>query len=162
DPEVMRETLQQGLRAWQQLPAARRLPGAVKVSDPDKSDPRYTRTPPPGGQIVNVYTRILDRDHGNWCKGTCKTLGGDQAARDHPWLPAAECKALVPANAKAGDRFTLLPAVAERMLRFHLTDNTRGEPPFWQREDIRSQQLMLTVEHVTAAVVRLKLEGFVL
>jgi hypothetical protein len=162
NPDVMRDSLRQGLRAWQQLPGERRLPGAVKVSDPDKSDPRYTRTPPHGGQIVNVYTRILERDHGDWCKGTCKTLGGDQAARDHLWLTAAECKALVLANAKAGARFTLLPAVAERMLRFHLTDNTRGEPPFWRREDIRSQQLMLTVEQVTVAVVRLRLEGFVL
>lgn len=161
-PDVMREVLRQGLRAWQQLPAARRQPGAVRVSDPDKSDPRFTRTPPPGVQIINVYTRILDRDHGEVCKGTCKTQGGDQAARDHLWLTTAECKTLVPANAKPGERFPLLPAVAERILRFHLTDNTRGEPPMWKREDIRSQKLMLTVEDIRGSNVRVRLDGSVL
>lgn len=158
-PDVMREVLRQGLRAWQQLPASRRMPGAVQVSDPDKSDLRYARAPPSGGKIINVYTRILDRDHGAFCKGTCRTLGGDQAARDHLWLTAAEGQAIVPAIAKPGDRFPLLPAVAERILRFHLTDNTRGEPPMWRRDEIRSQQITLTVEEVSAGVVRLRLDG---
>jgi hypothetical protein len=161
-PDVMRDVLRQGLRAWQQLPVSRRRPGGVQVSHPDKSDPRYTRTPPRGGQIVKVYTRILDRDHGVFCKGTCSTLGGDQTARDHLWLTAAECQSIVPVTTKAGDRFSLRPAVAERILRFHLTDNTRGEPPMWQREDIRAQQLGLTVEDATSGVVRLRLDGSVL
>jgi hypothetical protein len=158
----MREVLRQGLHAWQQLPAARRRPAAVQVSEPDKTDPRFTRTPPTGGQIVNVYTRILDRDHGMFCKGTCRTLGGDQAARDHLWLTAAECKTLMPATAKPGEQFSLLPAVAERILRFHLTDNTRGEPPRWKREDIRSQKLTLTVDEIRSGIVRLRLDGSVM
>jgi hypothetical protein len=158
-PDVMRETLRQGLREWQKLPAERRQPGAITVRDAGRTDPRYTRTPPPGGQIINVYTRILDRDHGAWCKGTCKSLGGDQAARDHLWLTAAECKAFVPANPSVGERFPLQPKVADRILRFHLIDNTRGEPPMWRHEDIRSQQLMLTVEEVSSKSVRLWLDG---
>src|SRR3954453_13844231 len=62
-PDVMRETLRQGLSAWQKLPAERPRAGAVSVKDPDKTAPLYARTPPPGGLIVNVSTRILDRDH---------------------------------------------------------------------------------------------------
>jgi hypothetical protein len=158
-PVVMRETLRQGLHEWRKLPAQRRKPGAVTVVGSGKTDPRYTRTPPPGGQILNVYTRILDRTGGTWCKGTCPTLGGDHAARDHLWLTAAECKTLLPADAKLGDRFPLLPKVAERILRFHLIDNTRGEPPMWQREEIRSQQFLLTVEEVTSKSVRVRLDG---
>src|SRR5262249_14931810 len=57
-PDVMRDVLKQGLREWQKLPADRRKAGAVKVDDPDKTDPIYSRTPPPGGLIVTVYTRI--------------------------------------------------------------------------------------------------------
>ena len=158
-PDVMRETLRLGLREWKKLPEERRKPGAVKVDDLDKSDPRYTRTPPPGGLIVNVYTRILDRDKGELCKGTCKTLGGDKAARDHLWLTESEWKAMVPAEPKKGDWSSLSAKVIERILRFHLTDNTRGEPPMWRREDIRSQELTLTVEEVSPATIRLKLEG---
>jgi hypothetical protein len=158
-PDVMRETLRLGLREWEKLPDERRKPGAVKVDDAVKDDPQYARRPPPGGLIVKVYTRILDRDKGELCRGTCQTPGGEKAARDHLWLTEAEWKALVPANPAKGDRAPMPPGVAERILRFHLTDNTRGEPPMWRREDIRSQEITLTVEEVTAEAVRLRLEG---
>src|SRR5262245_20137080 len=158
-PEVMRDTLRLGLREWAKLPAERSKPGAIKVEDPDKTDKSYTRTPPAGGLVVNVYTRILDRDKGELCKGTTKTLGGDAAARDHLWLTEAEWKSLVPADPKKGDKSPLPMKVAERVLRFHLTDNTRGEPPMWRAEDVRSQELTLTVEEVTSTAIRLRLDG---
>jgi hypothetical protein len=161
-PDVMRDVLKQGLREWRKLPADRRKAGAVKVDDPDKTDPIYSRTPPPGGLIVNVYTRILDREKGEYCKGTCKTLGGDKAARDHLWLTEVECKSLVPGNPKKGDQTPLSRKVAERIVRFHLIDNTRGEPPMWTRDEIRSQELTLTVEEVTGEAIRLRLDGSVL
>src|SRR5262249_54385847 len=92
---------------------------------------------------------------------TCPRSAGPStaAARDHLWLTRDEGQALVPRNAHKGDRITLPPAVAERILRFHLVDNTRGEPPHWEREQIRSRDLTLTVEEVTPARVRLRLEG---
>jgi hypothetical protein len=159
NPVVMRETLRQGLRAWSKLPEDRRKPGAIKIGDLGKTDTAYARTPPPNGLIVNVYTRILDRDKGELCKGACKTLGGDQAARDHLWLTEPEWKALVSINPGKGARLPLPPKIVERILRFHLTDNTRGEPPMWRREDIRAQQLTLTVEDVTPTTIRLRLAG---
>src|SRR5438132_10212849 len=48
NPEAMRDTLRQGLRAWKQLPAERRKPGAVRVDDTGTLDERYARTPPLG------------------------------------------------------------------------------------------------------------------
>jgi hypothetical protein len=158
-PDVMREVLRQGLREWRKLPAERRKAGAVSVDDLDKTDPKYARNPPPGGLIVNVYTRILDHNKDGWCRGTCKTEGGDQAARDHLWLTKAEWQALIPADPKKGDQSPLPPAVADRILRFHLIDNTRGEPPMWQREDVRSRKLTVTVEEVAPVTVRLRLDG---
>src|SRR5262245_18276969 len=158
-PEVMRDTLRQGLRAWQRLPEERRRPGAVRVDDAGPLDAHYLRTPPPGGLVVNVYTRILHHGQGEVCRGACATQGGEAAARDHLWLTEAEWRSLVPNRPQVGDRVPLPAAVAERLLRFHLTDNTRGEPPMWRREDIRSQELTLTVEEVTATAIRLRLDG---
>src|SRR5262249_54695252 len=86
NPDVMRDTLRQGLREWQRLPEQRRKPGAVTVADPGTLDPQYARTPPPGGLIVNVYTRILDHEQGDLCRGTCSVRGGEAAARDHLWM----------------------------------------------------------------------------
>src|SRR5262249_42438680 len=97
NPEVMRDTLRQGLRAWQKLPEEGRKPGAVRVDDAGPVDKSYTRMPPPGGLIVNVSTRILDHEKGDLCRGTCPVNGAEAAARDHLWITEAEWKALVPA-----------------------------------------------------------------
>ena len=160
---VMREVLQRALVAWKKLPEDQRKPGALTVPDPGKLDPRYSRKLPAGAVVVKVYTRILDHDgDGAFCKGTCSTLGGDKAARDHLWLTAADLQALVPADAKRGDRFPLPKAVAERIARFHLVDNTRGEPPFWRKEEVRRSDLVLTVAEATKQRIELRLEGRVL
>ena len=45
------------------------------------------------------------------------------------------------------------------MARFHLIDNTRGEPPMWSKEEIRACKLTLTVQEVTEAAVKLRLDG---
>ena len=160
DPAVMRDVLRQGLDAWNNLPAGRRQPGAVRVGDAGEVDARYARTPPPGTLVVNVHTRILDRaGKGDLCGGTCGTVGGDRPALDHLWLTADECRALVPEKPHQGDKVQLPPAVADRILRFHLVDNTRGEPTMWHHDDIRSQDLTLTVDEADADGVGLRLEG---
>jgi hypothetical protein len=160
DPNFMRGVLQRGLQEWRNLPAAQRRPGAIQIEASGQPDPHFSRTPPEGGLIVNVYTRILDHTtQGDWCKGSCATPGGDLAARDHLWLTAAEIKSLVPQRSQEGDQLPVPAGIAERILRFHLVDNTRGEPPLWRREELRSQRLTLTVEEVTSTTVRLRLDG---
>jgi hypothetical protein len=162
-PDVMREVLRQGLREWNKLPAAERKPGAVRVENIPRLDRRYTRQPPPGGLIVDVYTRILDHDaRGELCRGKCVVPGGEKAARDHLWLTREEWQSLVPADAKKGDQVPMPDAVARRIARYHLLDNTRGEPNMWSREDIRSCQMTFTVEEAVGPSIRLRLDGSVL
>jgi hypothetical protein len=160
DADVMREVLAMGLKEWKKLPEERRKSGAVKVEDLEKPDPRYTRTPPEGGLILTVFTRILDaKEQDVLCKGHCDTAGGDLPARDHLWLTKAEWQSLIPAKPVKGDSFAVPDAVAERILRFHLIDNTRGEPPMWTAKQVRSKRLTLTVEKADDDGVHLGLEG---
>jgi hypothetical protein len=159
-PDVMREVLRDALAKWKKLPESERRPGAVKVPDVSRTDSRYTRTPPPGGLIVNVFTRLLDRDAtGELCDAACKTGSGDEAARDHLWLTESEWRSLVPATAKKRDQFPLADKIAERICRFHLLDNTRGEPPLWGREEVRSRKFTLTVEESTSSGISVRLDG---
>jgi hypothetical protein len=160
DAGVMLTFLRRGLQKWNALPAARRKPGVIKIKDLDRTDARYTRTPPKNGLVVNVYARILERGpKGTYRKGTCKNKGGDRAAHDHLWLTEKDWKALLPARAKKGITYAMPAHIARRIFRFHLIDNTRGEPPLWTAEQIRSGKMTLTVEDASAAGVRLRLDG---
>src|SRR5262245_14240813 len=144
DPDVMRSVLSQGLKAFGKLPADERRAGAVKIDEPGKADATYHRELPEGGLVVNVFTRILDRKEGELCVGTCSFAGGDKAARDHLWLTADEGKSLVK-NDKVGHAEAIPERIAYRLARFHLIDNTRGEPPAWNRGDVRKQDLKITL-----------------
>jgi hypothetical protein len=162
DLPLMMETLKKGLAEWQKLPEAERRPGAIQVPPLREIDRRFERRPPSGGPILNVNARILDRDsEGKFCRGTCEMPGGDRSARDHMWLTQEEWQALLPVDLKNGDQFPLPEPIADRMVRFHLVDNTRGEPAMWKRAEVRAREITLTVEETSDAVTHLRLEGSV-
>lgn len=157
--EVMRDVLKQALAAWKKLPEEQRKPGALKLENPD-IDPRYSRKPPTGAVVVKVYTRILDRDSkGEFCKGSCPTLGGDKTARDHLWLTEADIRSLIPADATVNARFAVPATIAERIARFHLIDNTRGEPPMWQKKEIHRLDMQATVLATSNEHLNLRIDG---
>jgi hypothetical protein len=136
----------------------------VQVPDAGPLDGGYDRKPPPGGLIVDVYARALEKaEAGKVADAVCKIGNGDEASRDHLWLTEAEWRSLLPPkDAKPGEAFPLPPAVARRIARFHLVDNTRGEPPMWRARDVRRCELRLTVERSDAEKVVLRLDGAVL
>jgi hypothetical protein len=161
DAGVMRDVLRRGLTEWRKLPAARRQAGAVKIEELAKTDPRYVRTPPKGGLVLRVFSRLLDRDkEGAYRDADCGGKPGDAVAMDHMWITQEEIRSLA---AIAGRGVSETPAsmpagIAERLLRFHLIDNTRGEPPLWRRDEVRRSKLMLTAEGKERETI-LRLEG---
>jgi len=159
DADVMRQELQQALFKFDKLPEAKRKAGAVKIEEQGRLDPAYSRTPPAGGLILKVFTRILDYKNDGYCKGSCSQTGGDKAARDHVWITAEEIQSLAPAKTVVGFRYPLPAKVAERIIRYHLVDNTRGEPIRWGREEIRAKRMTLTLVSQTPQAIELQLEG---
>jgi len=141
--------LEDALALWKKLPASERDPGAVKVPDlaPADLDPRFTRVPPPGALVVNTYTRVLDEADGQLAAcapGDDGSLLGLLSARDHLWLREEEWKAMLASAIAADGKPVPLPEnVAYRIARYHLIDNTRGEPPLWKRDEVRSQNLAI-------------------
>ncbi len=153
------DQLTRALKKWNSLPASRRQPGAVTVREHGKLDANYTRTPPKNGLIVKVFGRILDRKDQEFCRGTCEFAGGMKASRDFLWITATEADAMLPPKLEVGTEYPLPPAIARRLARFHLLDNTRGEPRFWKRADVRDLDLKLTVAAVTPEHLTLRLSG---
>lgn len=159
NPEAMKRVFRDALAKFDKLPEAQRKAGAVKVPDRGKPDPQFTRTPPDGGLVIRVHARILDEKDDDFCPGKCPTTGGDKASRDFLWLTKTEVKQLAPPKAEAGETYPLPAAVAVRIARFHLVDNTRGEPNFWKADEVRKNDWTLTVTKATADAVELRLDG---
>ena len=99
------------------------------------NDARFARKPPEHGAVVDVFARILEA---NWppAKDEWQEKFRTATGRDHLWITGDDLAALA--------RGEFAPALAERLFRFNLVDNTRGEPPMWTRSEIREQQVHLS------------------
>jgi hypothetical protein len=176
-------SVKKALEKWNALPAAERAPGAVKIGELGEIDAQRTLpAPPEGGLILKVYYRAFMRDGGKLRYVTGKDLWHDekgtkseahfdtqypglittpQAQPDHMWLTASEWKSLLPAATSKGDRVAIPASVTDRFLRWHLNPlSVYGETTALGPKEVRAGELTLTVEAVTAASVRLRLDGF--
>jgi hypothetical protein len=160
NPAVMREVLRDGLSKWARLPESERAPGADNVPDAGPLDGGYARKPPDGGLVVNVHARALEKSEAaGVADAACKIGDGDEASRDHLWLTREEWRALAPADGKPGQPVPVPVDVVARIVRFHLIDNTRGEPPLWEPKHVRAAELVGTVERADHTSVLVRLEG---
>jgi hypothetical protein len=147
-PERTLAMLEGAMTRWRQLPKETPVPTLTGAADE-----RFVREPPAGGLILNVFTRIpLPPPPGQAWTPNMAT------GRDHMWLTRDEWRSLLPREWKPGARYPLPRAVAERLVRFHLLDDVRGEPSMWEAgRDVRQADLWLRVED--AAARHLHLEG---
>ena len=106
---------------------------AAAVLGRGKVDARYNPSPPEGGLVVRVQSKVLggyEKTEARWRK-----IFQDSLSRDNLWVTKAEHEALAVGR--------ILPALQKRIARYHLVDNTRGEPPMWMADEIRSLNLSL-------------------
>lgn len=105
-------------------------------------DPRWNVKPPEGGLVVRVTAKVM----GGYkpTDDEFKQAFQQSLARDNLWIRADEHQALV-----AGK---LPVSLTRRLARFHLVDNTRGEPPMWKPDEIKSIDLKLKDGRVTGNV----------
>jgi hypothetical protein len=114
-------------KALKQFDPAAKLPKA-----PDAKIGAVFPPPPSGGLIVDVTAKLLggyapDDERG---QKYLKSLG-----RDHVWIRKDEAEAL--------SKGLLPDSIKQRLVRYHLLDNTRGEPPMWSAADIKKLALTL-------------------
>src|SRR5262249_55200851 len=105
--------------------------------------PMYHRTPPEGGLVIYVTTKVLggyDRPKDEQTEVLQQSLG-----RDHLWVEKNEAQEL--AAGKVAER------LKRRMACFHLLDNTRGEPAWWDTSEIRKMELVISADRRMAGTV---------
>lgn len=98
--------------------------------------------PPEGGLVLAVTSKVLG-GYGDATDRRTKVYA-ESLGSDRLWLREDEHEALA--------RGELPRSVQERIARYHLVDNTRGEPPFWRRGEMRRVEMSLTDGQVTGSV----------
>ena len=112
---------------------AKARPEKTENIEAGKEDPRWNVKPPAGGLVVRVRAKVLggyEPTEDYW-----KQIFQKGLSRDNLWISAAEHKDLV-----AG-KFS--PSLRQRIARFHLVDNTRGEPPMWAESEVQKIQMTI-------------------
>jgi hypothetical protein len=145
--------LREGVEQWGALPETERAPGALLVPPLNalQRDVKFTRVLPGDATVLKAHTRVLEPDGAGYraCEAEGEKRWGLFAATDHMWLQKSDVQQLVPGP--------LPEPLASRMIRFHLVDNTRGEPSMWEHAEIRRANLRLVA--VPDAPGQLRLEG---
>ena len=105
-------------------------------------DQQFDRTPPADVAIVRVTSKVLGgypATEDAWKKIFQQAIG-----RDNLWITAAEIDSL------RKDQFP--ESLAWRIARFHLIDNTRGEPPMWELEEVQQLDMDLSAGNIRGSV----------
>ncbi len=66
-------------------------------------------------------------------------------SRDNLWISRSEHQALVRGEVPA--------TLQQRIARFHLVDNTRGEPPMWRENEVRELDMSLDDGRISGHVL---------
>lgn len=134
-PEKRLAMIKDALSEWDKLPKDVRK---VDVPERGKNDQGFYRELPKGGQIVKVYTRCLEERSGRLQKLADNKIG-NLSAVDHLWLQHLEVRQL--GNLIVSGGGPISNAVSLRIAKFHLRDNTRGEPRDWKSNEVKEWSL---------------------
>jgi len=130
DPEKLLRLMQQSLKQFADLKATE---ADVAAIDPGKSDVQYNPTPPEGGLVVRVRAKVLsgyEATEDRWQK-----IFQNAISRDNLWVSVDEHQALCQGNVPR--------SLQMRIAKYHLVDNTRGEPPMWRDAEVRDVSMKL-------------------
>ncbi len=137
-PEKIRRLMKQSLES---VRAADLKRDATPIAR-GKLDARYNPKPPEGGLVVRVRAKILngyDETNDPW-----RRIFQSAVSRDNLWISKSEHESLV--------RGKFPESLERRLARFHLIDNTRGEPPMWKDDEIRKLEMKLADGKLTGRV----------
>jgi len=141
DDGTMKKNLAEALKTY-------RPPKQIDRIDASKVDRQCNPVPPDGAAVIEVCSKVLDA---KWGPSPAKRVDmiRDAVGRDRLWILRAEREALL--------RGELADSLLERVIRFHLVDNTRGVPRRWKQEEMKAVELKLAKGTLQG---RVQLDGF--
>jgi hypothetical protein len=135
EPEVVEHMLVSALEEADAHPPA---PGALEIPE----EGFFVPEPPAGGLVLDVVSKVL----GGYDEPTSdrERILQSSLGRDHAWIRRDEAAALAEGR--------LTGTLVRRLARFHLVDNTRGEPPMWREDEVRELEANLADGRIAGSV----------
>jgi hypothetical protein len=152
NPRVVAGKLREALEKWERLKAEGRKPSGEVRLDASRLE-RADRFYPKGGLVLRVNTRDLPREtpqEGRWA---------DAWNQDFAWFTKDEARRFLPESPEPGQTHEVPRALVERLARFHLLDNVRGQTSPFPARAIQEASLTSRITEVDGDVVVLRLEG---
>lgn len=150
NPDVVLETIQQGLDKWNKLAEAdRKLPEDFAP----KAQHRWEDSYPNNGLVLKGAKADLLSDPPQFSNR------GDRWNMDHVWFNNNESQMWIPSNLKKGERHELPGIIKDRLFRFHLVDNVRGQTLPFAPQEIKMSQLCSEIVDVTDTNIDLRITG---
>ena len=152
NPRFVARKLREAVETWERLKAeGRTRPDGTRldVARLDRADRHY----PEGGLVLRVNTRDLPREkppEGRWA---------DAWNQDFAWFTRDEARRFLPEVPEPGRSHEVPRALVERLARFHLLDNVRGQTSPFPARAVQEARLTGRVTGVEGDVVALRLEG---
>jgi hypothetical protein len=131
DDGTMKRYLKEVLAAYQ-------APKDAVPMDAGKADRHAAPLPPEGGVVVEVSSKLIEAE---WRQSNVERLKmiRDAVGRDRLWITKGELQELL--------RGALPDSLMERVIRYHLIDNTRGVASYWQPSSLKELALKTSREN---------------
>jgi hypothetical protein len=136
DPKKLLRLMRESLREYELGSFAfdrDQVQAEVDAAANGQEDARYTLHPPEGGLVVRVHAKVLDGY--STPANQSESVFQKAISRDNLWITPKEKAELVAGRVPA--------TLQRRIARFHLVDNTRGEPPMWKAGEIKEMDLQI-------------------
>lgn len=149
---AMVRMLEQALARWQELLPEERGLSAERARD-IAAIRRWEDSYPEDGLVLRVHSRDLPdaKPTRRWHR--------DASNRDYAWFREGEARQLFAAEVKVGAEHQVPRPLVERIVRFHLVDNVRGQTSAVRKEHLRRAELASEVTAVDGARVTIELRG---
>jgi hypothetical protein len=135
DPTIVKQILNSALAETYSKPS-------VSEWNEPGADADFALKAPPAVIVLDVVSKVLG-GYGEPSNNREQTLQSSYG-RDHCWLREDEAESL--------SRSLVPGSLLRRIARFHLVDNTRGEPPMWRDDQIQTAKAVLCDGRVVGSV----------
>ena len=150
DPDVVLETIKKGLDKWNELPDKdRQLPENFNPIASHRWEDSY----PENGLVLKGAKADLFTDPPKFSER------GDRWNMDHIWFSKDEMALWLPEQYDIGTIHECPQIIKDRLFRFHMVDNVRGQTLPFAPEEIKNANLSVQVTEVNGPNMAIKITG---